>query len=320
MHISVRDWEMPGTGYSEPSRIMRILVIGGSYFFGRWFTQITHKDHDIILLNRGNLKTDLPGVRELVCDRHDGELLKSYDLSGMDIDVVVDFCAYEKGDIEGILGNFNRDKPVRYIFISTVDVYKSGSCEPIKEDSPLADGYVSGPQGDYIRGKVALERELSEAVGKYGIKGVSVRPCVLYGPLNYAPRENIYFEWIKKAGQIIHPKDADGYWQMIYVADAAGALLKLCELPDEEVYEAYNFCTSDRISYDVFEEALKSPGLSFERVGIPVSEVEAGNIPLPFPLRKEESAFYSSERFEGLWKDNTPLKEGLLRSFNIYNS
>ena len=296
---------------------MKILVIGGSYFFGRWFAQIVHKDHEIILLNRGNIKTGLFGVRELVCDRHDEELLKSYDLSGMDIDVVVDFCAYEKGDIDGILENFNRDKPVRYIFISTVDVYKRGSREPIKEDSPLADEYLLGPQGDYIRGKVALEGELTGAARKYGIKGVSVRPCVLYGPLNYAPRETVYFEWIRKAGQIIHPKDADGYWQMIYVEDAARALLKLCELPDEEVSAAYNFCTADRISYDVFEKALESLGLPFERAGIPVSEVEARNIPLPFPLRRDESAYYSSERFEGLWQGNTSLKEGLLRSFNI---
>ncbi len=296
---------------------MKILVIGGSYFFGRWFTETAHKDHDIILLNRGNLKTGLLDVKELVCDRHDREGLKSYDLSGMDIDVVVDFCAYEKGDIEGILEHLNRNKPVRYIYISTVDVYKSGRCEPLKEDSPLADEYANGPQGDYIRGKVALERELSEAAPKYGIKGVSVRPCVLYGPLNYAPRESIYFEWIKKAGQIIHPTDADGYWQMIYAGDAAGALKKLCELPDEEVNTAYNFCTSDRISYDVFEEALKSLGVPFERADISVSEVELRNIPLPFPLHKEESAFYSSERFEKLWREYTPLKEGLRRSFNV---
>ena len=296
---------------------MKILVIGGSYFFGRWFTEVTHKDHDIILLNRGNLRTGLSDVRELVCDRHDREGLKSYDLSGMDIDVVVDFCAYEKGDIDGILEHIGRDKPVRYIFISTVDVYKRGCSEPVKEDSPLEDEYAEGPQGDYIRGKAALERELIAAVGKYKIKGVAVRPCVLYGPLNYAPRESIYFEWIKKAGQIIHPTDADGYWQMIYVEDAARALKKLCELPDEEVRTAYNFCTSDRISYDVFEDALKSLGLPFEKADITVCDVEAGNIPLPFPLRKEESAFYSYERSKELMQGITPLEEGLSRAFNV---
>lgn len=298
---------------------MKILVIGGSYFFGRWFVQVTHKDHDITLLNRGNLKTGLEGVRELVCDRHDKEGLKALELSRGSYDVVVDFCAYEKGDIEGILSCLDTGMLGRYVYISTVDVYKHdpGTDEPIREDAALADDFVKGPVGDYIAGKVALEHELAEAAGKYGVKGVSVRPAVLYGPLNYAPRESVYFEWIDKAGQIIHPSDADGYWQMIYVEDAARALKKLCELPVEDTCEAYNFCCGECITYDTFEEAIESPDRPFERLDIPVKEVDERNIPLPFPLRSGESVCYSAERFTKLWQEHTPLKEGLVRCRSV---
>ena len=296
---------------------MKILVIGGSYFFGRWFTEVIHKDHDITLLNRGNLKTGLADVRELVCDRHDVEGLKSLDLSGMDFDVVVDFCAYEKGDIEGMLKYLGGNDPLRYIFISTVDVYKDKGEAPLTEDSALDDEYEPGPAGDYIKGKVELEHELAAVMDRYKIKGVSVRPAVLYGPLNYAPRESVYFEWIKKAGQIIHPAGADGYWQMLYVEDAARALMRLCELPDEEVYGAYNFCNGLRVTYDVFEEALESIGRPFEKVDIPVDEVYAKNIPLPFPLKAEGSVLCSHIRFKTLWQEQTPLAEGLRRSFAV---
>ncbi|MCR4806248.1 MAG: NAD-dependent epimerase/dehydratase family protein [Lachnospiraceae bacterium] len=295
---------------------MKILVIGGSYFFGRWFVQVTYKDHDITLLNRGNIKTGLLGVRELVCDRHDITGLKELDLSREAYDVVVDFCAYEKGDIELILKNLDTQALRKYIFISTVDVYeRTGGT--IGEDSALTGDFAEGPEGDYIRGKTGLERELAMARDKYGIRTVSVRPAVLYGPMNYAPRESIYFEWIDKAGQIIHPLDSDGFWQMIYVGDAARALRTLCELPDEETLEAYNFCNGDRITYDVFEEALRSTDKPFERVDIPVDEVDDKFIPLPFPLRASESAYYASDRFNGLLSEHTPLKEGLLRTRQV---
>lgn len=296
---------------------MRILVIGGSYFFGRWFVQVTYRDHDIILLNRGSIKTGLDGVLELVCDRHDKEGLKALSPTLGAIDVVVDFCAYEKGDIDGILEFLDTDRLSRYIFISTVDVYKHDGDRELNEDAPMADDFVQGPQGDYIAGKVALECELRSAEAKYGIKGVSVRPAVLYGPLNYAPRESIYFEWIDKAGQIIHPLDADGYWQMVYVGDAARALKIICELPDDETDRAYNFCTGDRISYDVFEKALEALGTPFEKVDIPVKEADERYIPLPFPLRAEESAYYSPDRFEKLLPDTTGLVEGLLRARKV---
>ena len=291
---------------------MKILVIGGSYFFGRWFVQLAHKDHEITVLNRGNIKVGLHDVKELVCDRHDQGDLKKLGLSDIPYDIVVDFCAYDKGDIEGILKHLDKDVLRKYIFISTVDVYKHTD-GVINEDSPLEDGPGEGMQGAYIAGKTALEHELVRVTLETGIKPVSVRPAVLYGPLNYAPRESIYFEWIDKAGQIIHPVDSDGFWQMIYVGDAANALCSLCELEDDDTKEAYNFCTDDIITYDVFEKALEASDKPFDRVDIPVSEVDAGNIPLPFPLRASESVVYSSERYLKLQKEHTGIIEGLKR-------
>ena len=296
---------------------MKILVIGGSYFFGRWFVQLAHKDHEITVINRGSIKIGLDGIRELACDRHDEDGLKALGLSGEGYDTVVDFCAYEKGDIEGILRFLDTGRLSEYIFISTVDVYRNTGDGVIDEESPLADAFKEGPEGEYIAGKVSLEHELHEAAKRYMIKGISVRPAVLYGPLNYAPRESLYFEWIDRAGQILHPLGADGYWQMIYVRDAAMALKNLCELTPDETEEAYNFCSGERITYDIFEEALSSLGTAFEKVDVSVRDVYEKNIPLPFPLRAEESAYYSSERFMGLLPKTTPLSEGLKRSRNV---
>ena len=94
---------------------MKILVIGGSYFLGRWFVELAHKKHSVTVLNRGSIKVGLPGVTELVCDRHDAEGLKK--LSCNEYDAVVDLCAYKKGDIEGIINVFGRSS-AKYIFSS----------------------------------------------------------------------------------------------------------------------------------------------------------------------------------------------------------
>ncbi|MCR5406720.1 MAG: NAD-dependent epimerase/dehydratase family protein [Lachnospiraceae bacterium] len=318
---------------------MKILVIGGSYFLGRWFVQLAHKEHDITVLNRGNIPVGLDGVKEIAADRHnDDELCKLESCGGFD--AVVDFCAYGRGEIGQILKHLNGPMPSRYIYVSTVDVYKKGTgaaCDETSELTDITEGRdeekesdgtgVFSPETEYIIGKTELEHELISECTSYGIKGVSVRPVILYGPGNYAPRESVYLEWIRTAGQIIHPVDADGYFQMLYVADAARGLIRLCEAKTGELKGAYNFCTDEILTYDSFERALAgayclyeqgvTEDNAFTRVNVTVETVTGRNIPLPFPLTKAESEEYSGKRFAGLGIPVTPLKEGLFACFRV---
>ena len=307
---------------------MKILVIGGSYFLGRWFVQLTYKENDITVLNRGNIPVGLNGVTEIVADRHNESELCKLDESGEAYDAVVDFCAYNAGDIRGILKHLESRLPERYIYVSTVDVYKKGTGLVLDESAGLADVSMIAGRTDpacdedvYIRGKAALEEELVTECAGYGIRGVSVRPVILYGPGNYAPRESVYFEWIKRAGQILHPVDADGHFQMLYVKNAASGLVRLCEMPSGELKSAYNFCTDETVTYDLFESALAgacarndpavSDGKAFARVDVTVDTVLRQGLPLPFPLTKGESEKYSGGLFKELNVDVTPLEEGL---------
>ncbi|MCR5508866.1 MAG: NAD-dependent epimerase/dehydratase family protein [Lachnospiraceae bacterium] len=296
---------------------MNILIMGGSYFFGRWFLQYAHTGHKITVINRGNIPVGLDGVTELKADRRiDSGLCK---LNPGRFDAVIDFCAYEPGDISRITGLLKEAPPERYIFISTVDVYKKGTGRLLDSQAPLADPAVlSGDEGSYIGGKISLEHELRSECAKYGIKPVSVRPAILYGPADYSPRVNLYFDWIEKAGQIIHPVDADGFFQMIYVKDAARMLLALCELPLSGLDDAYNLCTDEIITYDIFENALvraldlSGTGITFSKVPVTVDTVLKQDIPLPFPLTAQYSEKYKSSM--AFCKDIpiTPLEEGLL--------
>lgn len=323
----------------------KILVIGGSYFLGRWFVQHAYKKHEVTVLNRGNIKIGLEGVREIVADRHDDKMLCKLKEDAVRYDAVVDFCAYEEGDISRIFKHLKEFPPERYIFVSTVDVYKKGTGGVLDEGAELADAAGTlgngvhaespeladegafadepDPEAGYIRGKIKLEHELISECEKPGIKGVSVRPAILYGPGNYAPRESLYFEWIKSAGQIIHPAGSDGFFQMMYVSDAALGILKLCGLDADELKGAYNFCSDEILTYDDFEAALDeaclrydpslSQGHAFTKLDVSVETVLSQGIPLPFPLMKAESEKYSSALFESLGVETTPLSDGLFK-------
>jgi len=285
---------------------MNILVMGGSYFLGRYF--ISLDNNNITVFNRGNCEINLPNVKEIKGDRHDANHLLQ--LKDYDFDVVVDFCAYNKGDIEAVLQAL-KNKPKQYIFISTVDVYERNTGGIIDEDGKLESRIFEGEAGAYIAGKVSLEKEIKEVAAEYGINYTVIRPAFIYGPGNYAPREGIYFNWIKQAGQILHPLDADGEWQMVYVGDVAKAICQA--IGNENCYnEAYNLTGEKMENYDSFAECLKKViEVPFEKVEIPVELVYEKAIPLPFPLTKAETNCYNGDKALQLIGNYTCLEDGM---------
>ena len=69
---------------------MRILVIGGSYFFGRVFVMLAAKEHDVTVLNRGTYSVAQLGAKQITGDRKDAAVWRTVT---DDYDCVVDFCA-----------------------------------------------------------------------------------------------------------------------------------------------------------------------------------------------------------------------------------
>ena len=204
---------------------MKILIAGGTYFLGRAFVLklieekakpgSKYEDAQICLLNRGS-RPSPEGITGIIrADRHDEKALKSCEAGGKDFDLIVDFCAYGEGDIASLVENLNV-RFEQYIFISTCDVYTHFSGEPQDEEAELEERLYPGQEGDYIRGKVKLEAELVRVCSDKNAHYTSIRPSVIYGPGNYAPREGIYFNWIEKASQILQPFDATGSFQPVF--------------------------------------------------------------------------------------------------------
>lgn len=290
---------------------MDILVIGGSYFLGKHFVKMAMNEHSITVFNRGNNPLNLPDVSEIYGDRHDAGALSG--LGTMQFDVIVDFCAYAPNDIASIFQVLGK-KIKQYIFISTCDVYERGLNRMLSEDAPFETRDFGGEAGNYILGKAALERELVECASEYDVKYTSIRPAFIYGPDNYAPREGIYFNWIEKAGQIIHPADATGEFQMVYVDDVAQAIVNSIGNP-RAYCQAYNLAPTQMETYNSFADALsESVTVPFEKVSVTVQMVNERGIPLPFPLLKEESNRYDGKKALSLIDHYTKLAEGLKKT------
>lgn len=318
---------------------MKILVLGGSYFYGRVFTMLSAKKHEITVLNRGTYSMGDLGVRQIKGDRHDEKVLRKLAALETVFDVVVDFCGYVPGDVAAIVEHLP-GKTKQYIFISTVDVYERGTGGLKDEKIPYETRSVEGEAGEYIRGKVALEQELKEACRKKEIVYTILRPAVLYGPYNYAPRESVFIQIALQNRLLPEITDAAGKFQFTYIKDAAEAIEK-CLLNEETYGQAYNLCGDEILDYRLFIEGLEqaiqedeketgheagmgsltenSNARYRKRVCMTAQEAAAQGIPLPFAVYEEETELYSNEKSKKeLGMVYTSFHEGMKKTYRAF--
>lgn len=292
---------------------MKILVIGGSYFLGRAFTMLASKEHELTLINRGTFSMQHYGVKEYKLDRRDVTALRM--LPYENYDVVVDFCGYNPGDIEIILRSF-LGLMKKYVFISTVDVYERNVGYIKDENTPLSKMRYAGEKGNYIYGKICLEKELKEICDWIGLEYTIIRPTIIYGPNNYArDREYAFIEKIVKGETIEYPVDAEGKFQMVYVKDVAEAVIAACK---RGINKEYNICPNEYINYEEYVKMLqKVSDIPVALEAIPMQLAITKNELVPFPLTKEENELYSGQKsMDELGINYTSLEEGMRKTFH----
>lgn len=298
---------------------MKILVIGGSYFFGRVFVMLSAAEHDVTVVNRGTYSMESLGAKQITGDRHDPRLWKRIK---EDFDVAVDFCAYEKGDVRLLFENFGGHIK-QYILISTVDVYERVQGEPRSENAPFEMRAFPGEVGAYIAGKVALEQEVKEVCRNMGVQYTVLRPAILYGPYNYAPRESAFIQLIVQQGTLPHITDSSGKFQMVYVKDAANAVMH-CLLNETAYGQAYNLCQDEILDYEIFYQQLAEVAdVDFAEVPLTCEQAQRQGVPLPFPLTAEETLLCSNEKGTAeLGLAYTDFSEGMAKTYralkNVY--
>jgi len=295
--------------------VKKILILGGTYFLGRVASILAMDSPDIALtiLNRGTYKFGDPDVRELHADRRDASALRALALEP-EYDAVIDLCAYFPGDIASVFENL-QTKIRQYIFVSTCNVY-APSAALRGEASPLLSEKPEGPESEYCWNKRVLEDELRAACAKAGAEYTVFRPSFIYGPYNYAPREEWMFERADE-GLVPVPTDATGSFTAVYVKDAASALLLAAGNP--AAYSAeFNLAGPELLDYPAFMRALRAVSdVDFDIRPVTVKQVYEENIALPYPLDFSEA--YSGELVaRSLGFEYTPFSEGMRKTFAAY--
>jgi len=298
---------------------MKVLIIGGTYFAGRVFAIVANgKGYKLDFINRGRFSMKFLGdIGEYKCDRHDALGLSQ--IPSEEYDAIVDFCAYEPGDIKTLLENL-KVKTQKYIFISTADVYDRTTSEPKAETAPLQSQKGFCAAADYMWNKRNLEHEAKQICDEKGINLVIIRPAFIYGPYNYAPRESYYVEKICKQQPIPVPADSTSKWNFVYVKDVAEAICACIEkdFPSGEAFNVSN--DEEAVDYETYMATLKEVSdMPFTTYSVSVNQVMTENIPVPFPLVSEENELFIAQKSkELLGIKYTPLRTGLEKAFNAF--
>ncbi len=267
---------------------MNILVIGGSYFVGKVFVERAQRvaDLEICVLNRGNHPLRIEGVEQRVCDRNDAAQLARLDLAGP-WDAVVDFCCYSPPEMERMLAALPAGSCRQYIYLSTASVHADSPLLPITETSPLLQGPQPelGPRAaHYAFNKLGAERALERICTQRGMEFTTLRPTIIYGKYNYAPRESYFFDLIRDRKIVYLPESALPLYSFVWVEDIAAALLRCLGNP-AAFGRSLLLSAPECVGYDMLIEVLRSvTGNRIATRRLPVGELAARGIPLPFPL------------------------------------
>ena len=206
---------------------MRILVVGGTAFVGRYFVLSARAaGHEATLLHRGRTEPDsFPEAEHLLTDR-DGDLSA---LAGRRFDATVDVIGYRPGQVSSLARALD-GRGGHHLFVSTCSVYAPPTGGAYTESAPLlapagADVTAVTPE-TYGPLKVACERAAVEA---YGDRLVTVRPTYVVGPHDHTWRLPWWVQRIARGGEVVAPGPYDAPIQVIDARDQGAFMTWLLE-------------------------------------------------------------------------------------------
>ena len=215
---------------------MKILVMGGTRFIGVYLTErLLAQGHDVTLVNRGN-KPAPEGVRVITCDRKSASDLKAA-LASESFDAIYDNNGRELSDTQPLVEVFN-GKVQHFIYVSSAGVYKKS------DQMPHVEGDAVDPNSRH-KGKFHTEDYLKEQ----GVPFTAIRPVYIYGPGNYNPLEQWFFDRIVRGRALPIPGSGMAMTQLGHCADLADAMVAVLG-NDKAIGQIYNVAGERYVSFD----------------------------------------------------------------------
>jgi nucleoside-diphosphate-sugar epimerase len=206
----------------------KVLIVGGNRFVGKLLTKKMCGKYNVTLLNRRGTS---PTVK---CDviKSDRKLLR---LCNDRFDYVIDMCLYNIYQAEDSINNMRS----KYIFISSMAVYKETNIFPLRETSEL--GYWK-LFGEYGKNKADVERYIEEHIERF----IILRPSYIIGREDHTKRLDYYYDAVK-SGRIDIDGDGNALLSMVSSEDVADFIIKIID-EDDFNRECYNLASDEYIS------------------------------------------------------------------------
>ncbi len=272
---------------------MKLLILGGTIFVGRHLVEAAlARGHDVTLFNRGRHNSGLfPEIEKLRGDR-DGGLDA---LKGRVWDAVIDTCGYVPR-LVCASAELLADSVGRYVFISSISVYKNSILPNSDETAPvgtLADESVEEVTGEtYGPLKVLCERAAESALPG---RTLVVRPGLVVGPDDPTDRFTYWPHRVAQGGDVLAPGDPAQRVQFIDGRDLAEWTIRMTEQSAVGVFNA----VSDRTDWTMgrlLEDCRAASGSDARLVWVPERFLlQAGAAPwtdLPLWLPQETTDEY----------------------------
>jgi len=314
---------------------MKILIIGGTRFLGKYITEALIKSNqDVTLLNRGTARNSFPyfeDVEWLVCDRHNVDKFKSL-FKDRKFDIIIDTCAYMPEEVEIVVEVF-RDRIAKYIFCSSMAVAQIQEFDE-RLRLPIRNRrlFPVGLPNSYAHNKSLIEEYLVEQFDKNGFPFVSLRPTEINGPGEV--REWYYIERIKNGRtKLIIPGHGENLVQPIYIEDVIQAFL-LAIVKDKAIGECYNVAGDEVISLNNYIRIMAEElGVKVNAINIPYNVFKTlVNTKYYFPFCNKNSFIVNTAKIkadlgyqpevgvrEGIQKTLAQWQDNYNRRVNPYN-
>ena len=212
---------------------MKILVLGGTVFLGRAFTDAAlARGHEVAHFNRGRTAPDAR-VETILGDR--AEPMPAAAIRAWD--AVVDTSGYLPQAVARSTQALQSAR--RYLFVSSVSVYRDFSRDGIDEQygvaaapDPLPDAVTPETYGAL---KAACEAVVLDAFGE---RSSIVRPGLIVGPHDPTDRFTYWPVRVARGGQVLAPGRPQRPVQFIDARDLAEWMLRLLETGASGIFNA----------------------------------------------------------------------------------
>lgn len=260
---------------------MNLLFIGGTGLISSACSELAvQSGFNLTLLNRSrSSKYQAPEAARVLSGDVRGDPATVADLlRGQHFDVVVDWIAYTRADIERDIAWF-AGQVGQFVFISSASAYQKPPAHYlITEQTPLEN-----PFWEYSRNKIACEQRLMEAYRSQGFPVTIIRPSLTYGPsqipLCGGSWQHPYtvIDRMRRGQKIIVPGDGTSLWTLTWNGDFASGMLGLLGRADA-LGEAFHITSDEVLSWNqIYLEAARAAGVEPQIVHIPSDLIAAYN-------------------------------------------